>query len=376
LTTCAGAILLLIGVSGLALLILAVSADVDWNRYKPLSWLINESRSSDSVIASAARMEIDRRMTANLLSDAQINQLVERALADQQAGKIPRVGSNPLDLVGQRFLDGKLSQDQTDRFFANGFKVTLTRRATVGTLDPVPYAVSNAGQGPGNWWLRVRTLETQVDDEPPDTKISGSTSGSFSGWTTYGMLLPLKRPGKHRLRVRVELSTDRGSSAVTDDQLPVARRQQQDLVAEFQVIEGHTPVSPVSDPNPDALKSRLKVHLSLSSSSWLNVQVDGDRLPVDTAFDVFVRSAGVERRVAAVNMRSGIYSSYSTGANDVPQPLPASIDVILRGNASIARSTVDMTTFWQNEVTFTNVPIRIPVGMMPATAATTAPTSR
>ena len=363
-----GTALSLIGLGLVALFVSGVTRTIDLNDYKPLGWLLRDLDNPAS--SGPAWAEIQRRLNEGHLSESDQEALVDKSLKLQAAGTALIAGSNPLDFVGQRFLDHKLTRAQADQFFAAAFKVKLAVRSVVGTQSLVPYSIAGLGRGPGGWWLRMRQLESQIDDGPIQ-RMGGGTGGSFGGWTTSGTLPPVGKPGKHRLRVKVELATDAtgGVSGVNwDDNAPVARKVTQDLFADFQEIEGQTPIATVTAPSPAVLSPLFTPRLTYQPSNSMHIEtgVDAGPLPVNVAFNMFVRFGGREFPVGSVSFRKGAPGGYATGTTNSPADPPQTVDMIFRSSEDVARGTMDMMTIWKGEIVIPNVTVARPAGSPPA----------
>jgi hypothetical protein len=100
------------------------------------------------------------------------------------------------------------------------------------------------------------------------------------------------------------------------------------------------------------------------------VNVDAAPLPVDVAFDVFLRFDGREYPAGGISFRAGVPSGYGTGVRNIPINAPASVDVILRSSPDVARETIDLTQIWTGQIIYPNVPL---VGATPTPPPTSAP---
>ena len=361
-----GALWLTLGCAGLFLGASGGLNSIDWNRYKSLSWLLRDMDSSFSATANPAWAEVQRRMTANLISDSQQNQLVEMAL-QAQASAINHKYNQPLfDLITRRYRNHQLSPAQQERFFKAALNTVIEVRPVVGSLDPVFYWIWSRGRGPDGWWTRTRVLEWQVDDGKIEKGNNGSGgSSSFAGGGSGSSLKP-QPPGKHHLRVRVERATRAGTSSNDDE--PFDKTITTDLLAEFESVPGHAPIATVTSPEASVLQPLLSVRLSVSgsgASSYLNVAIDAQALPVDAAFDCVLRINGKEFPCGSANFRKGRAASYGTGGGELPQPLPSKVDVILRSSEAVARGTTDLTTIWKGEIVLRDVPVKLPAGSAP-----------
>ena len=363
--TASGVVLTLFGLMFVGVFLAGVTGTIDWNRHKPLGWLL---RDLDSPTAGGpAWAEIRRRFDDGLLSEANQDAIVEKGLQRSLPPTNALSRGDILDFIGTRYLDHKLTESQAERFFGPMMKVSLSTRPVVGAQSAMPYSLRGAGRGPQGWWLRVRTLETQVDDGPV-SKRGGGTAGQFGGWSTSTVLPPIPTPGKHRLRVKVEFATSAGP-VTWNENAPVARRVEQDLFADVQVVEGQTPIETVTTPDADALARNLRPRLSYDASRQiLDYEIDTDGFPVDAAFEVFARFDGHDHSLGTVTLRKNVRGGYS-GVRQPLAELPAAVDLVFRASESAARDTVDLTQIWKGEIVLPNVPVT----RVPARAPATAP---
>jgi hypothetical protein len=100
------------------------------------------------------------------------------------------------------------------------------------------------------------------------------------------------------------------------------------------------------------------------------VNVDAAPLPVDVAFDVFLRIDGKEYPAGGVSFHAGMQGGYLTSARGIPTNVPANADVILRSSPDVARQTIDLTQIWTGQIIYPYVPL---VGATPTPPPTTAP---
>jgi hypothetical protein len=358
-----GGILLCLAIGMLGLFTISVMGTINWNRYKPLGWLLRELGDGNSSIANVAWGEIQLRLSNNSLSEEDQNRIAERGLELQAAAAPMASGNYVLDFVGRRYLDHKLSAAQADRFFAAAFKVNLSVRSVVGMKSRVPYSLAGAGRGPRDWWLQMRTVGYRIDDGPLQ-QFGGGTNGGFGGWSTSSTLAPVGVPGKHRLRLTMDLATDATnvSAAPWDDNAVVAKRVRQELSADFQVDGEQTPVSTVTSPDGSVLRPLFKVGLQVRQpdSHWVEANVDAASLPVNVALQMFVKFDGKEHHIGNISFRKGMPGGYWTGVRDFPDNAPPTVEVIFRSSETVAGETLDLSQIWKGEITIPNVPLKRP----------------
>jgi hypothetical protein len=352
------------GVAPIALFASGVVQNIDWIRYKPLSWLLNDLASGRPRVDQPAWGEIQRRIDAGLLSDNDQNVVVEKGLFVQNlTSGTASQNVAILNFIAGRYLKQKLTTAQADQFFAGMLKVNLSARPVVGAKSRLPFIITGTGRGPDGWWMRVRTLESQVDNGQIQ-RLGGASGGSFGGWSSGSSMPPIQIVGKHQLRVKVEFATDvdRGGGVAWDDNAVVAKRMTQDLFANFEAIEGQTPIATVTAPPAQTLAPLLVPTLTRSpgqgSDVWVNVNTPG--LPVDAAFDVLLRIKGKNYQLGSVSFHRGAASGFGTGGRDIPRDAPDKVDVIFRSSEQVARDTIDLTSIWKGEILIPEVSLPKP----------------
>jgi hypothetical protein len=366
--TLSGIWLALFGLAFIAFFFAGVLGGIDWYRHKPLSWLIRDLDHTATV--TPAWREIERRMNANELSERNLSLLTDRALRLQQAGATNAYDDTLFHLLGQRYVDHKLTPAQEQQFFDGALRLRLEVRPLIGAEDPLPFWIHGVGRGPDNWWTRTRISEWRLDDGPSHRDQHGSGGfGSFGGWANGGSL-PSQPVGNHRLHMKVELATSSKGSAVNYDQGPFDKMVVRDLDADVEVIPSHAPITTVTDPPAETLTPLITARLDLTND-YLNANFDVKPLPVHLAFDIFLRIAGKEYRFGGISFTKGDGHGYGTGAQakDFPNPLPDKADIVLRSSEAVARTTTNMTQIWQGELVLKDVKIQVP------RLATTIPTT-
>jgi hypothetical protein len=349
---------------GLALLLLytsGVARSIDWIRYKPLSWLLHDLRSGNASLDAPAWGEIQRRLDAGRLSEPDQARVTD-VLLQVPATAFPTAAERSMStFLAGRFLDHKLTAAQADAFFNGMLTTQLLVRPVVGSTNRVPYRIAGTGRGLDGWWMRMRMIEAHVDDGPAQY-LGGAIGSNFQGgWTSGSTLPPVHAPGTHHVRVKIEIAADvdRGNGVNWNDNTPVARRMTRDLSANFQVIDGQAPIQTVAQPDASVLRPLLKVRFdpNLSDPRAWEMMVDAAALPVNVAFDIFVRINGHEHPAGTVTIPKGMPGGYGNSVRDVPPDWPAHADVIFRTSQAAARDTVDLTQIWQGEVVLPNVPL-------------------
>jgi hypothetical protein len=353
---------------------------VAWNACKPLWWLVRESDAGPTNAKNAAWSEINRRLEEGALSARQIDDLVEHALA-LQTGRPYATASERgyFDLLGERANRRALSPAQERRYVDGALRAGLTVRALVGSHDSVPFRVFGTGRGPSSGWSIRAKATVQVDggralEVGP---IGVPESGQFDGWWFADSIRP-QAPGKHHVRVTVEISSKSDRVLIPG---PNERHATRVLEADFQSIDGQPPIATNTQPPITSIRSRGTMPGPAMWTPRIWVHVDGTvdvRLtsaltpPADAALDCLIRVGEQEYPCGLVTFHRGEYQAHEIRTRDVPQPLPPTVTLVLRGSADAARRTPDVTSTWVGDLVLPNVPVG-GLGARRSRAAATSP---
>lgn len=352
----------LIGLGCIALFLSGALSTIDWNRYKPLSWLLKEIDSPNMTDANVAWTEVQRRMTAGTLSEREQNLLVEKAMQAQQSARSHNYDQQLFQLLTNRFVSHQLSSAQEEKFFAVALKVVLEVRPIVGSEDTVPYWIWSRGRGPDGWWVVTQLSDWQIDGSNVDLNqgVRGGSTGFHGGGT--GRALAPQKPGKHHLHVKAQLSVN-APGRPHNDQGPFDKIVTRILDADFESINGHSPIITFTTPAASVLQPVFKADLSFENN-YLNLTINANAPPVDLALDCFILSGGKEYPIGSVNFQKSSGGGFGTATNQYPVPMPAKVDVILRSSEAAARGTTTLTQIWKGEIALKDVPVNIPTTML------------
>jgi hypothetical protein len=352
---------------------------IQWYHYRPAAWVMGDLDSTSSAVKTKAWSELQRRLADGSLSVAQQNRLVERALREQQTGGGPAgYMSEMVDFLGQRYISHKLSAAQTEAFFNNALKLQLEVRRSVGRDDPVAIRISAIGRGPQTGWWMSESQSGYWVDEKKINQGTMSSAGGFGGHSSSTTCLQPQTPGKHRVRIEVEVGAGVGNFPNFNS--PLDHPRTLELAADFEVAAGKLPIQWVT--SPDAIS--LTMHLSASSFrinpgpfASLTGQIDAADPPVNLAFDVFARANGKEYPMGGVTFYQSTAtpgSSHMASYQVTAQPLPPGdlqkIDIVLRSSERAAKQTVDLMTAWQGQIIIPAVTVLQPPTTRPAIPAT------
>ncbi len=267
--------------------------------------------------------------------------------------------------LGARCLLKDLPADQLNQFFDQLLKTKLVVRPTVVAGDRVPYLAIHDGLGPttNNFWTRLTSRSVSIDGHQIEGPSGGSAS--FSGFGgSWGTNTICPSAGKHELSLmlRIEIFTgpmDLSGSSISQYQTD------RTLTGKFEVL----PVLPVNlirpiyDPKLSAVvKASLSprdFHYSLKYHS-LEGSIQFNNPPMNLAFDVVALYGGKEHSLGEVVYHSpagiggyGISGSFA-------DPPPAKIDLVFRPSKQAATDTVDIYSYWNQEMMFPNVSVAQP----------------
>jgi hypothetical protein len=348
--------------------------NLDWYGHMP-TWYVMEDLNSPATVHKAWT-EMTRRDTAGLLGVSQQYDLVDSALA-RQANFSPPYG--PFDLSVQNYLNGRylaktLSPVQVNKFLDQTVRTRLAVRQKVIAGDDAPYAVPYNWLFPagGRMQVVVTVVNATLDGRPFEARLPAASQRFSDHDELSGGQVPASlcaSAGPHHLALNIQMSLTNGAGARSS--APAALYSStRALSASFDVVpQQPDPVTPVFDPNlAPALKSRLTPapFVSVRANS-LYVPINPAGTPVDFAFDVIARYGGADHRLASVAWCTQTATEYLDNvAGGTMYPIilppasnpPAAIDVILKPDEQAARQTLDIYTFWNQEIDYLNVPVQ------------------
>jgi hypothetical protein len=340
---------------------------VDWYHYKPTYFVLKDLNSGEPTAALRAWNELIRREGEGSLSAARRDKLVSFALANQAAAKPPfgMLDTATIDYLGSRLSAGDLSEEQKTKLFTQAIRLQLRVRAKVIAGDPVPYIVDHGGLAPGNTdvWTKLA-----MDGAEIDGKRVGGNMGGYAAWSglsagTFGSSLIYRTPGKHHIGLTFKIEIYRGPmDSVADSKL--LYQSAPTVGGQFEVLSDKATglMQALSDPK---LAGAMKAAI-VPESFHFNPHGENFRgtihllaPPANVAFDVYVRYGGSEHPLGTVTCLAGA-SFYDSVSGTAPGPVPTTVDVILRPSERAARMTADEYSFWNQELTFPNIPVAQP----------------
>jgi hypothetical protein len=354
-------LLVLLPIIGLAAYFSGAVQNVEWYHYRPTAWVMQDLDAASAGTQDKAWTELQRRLAGNSLSTAQQDALVDRSLREQQPGGAVVYRREMVDFLSQRYLDHKLSDARTGRFFDNLMKMRLDVRSVVGAGDRVPFRLAAIGRGPSSgWMLHVHELGRWVDGRRIEhVAMENGTWGFGSAMTST---LDPQPPGKHTMRVAIEVGALRGDP--TRGKGTLDRTSTVQLTADFQVTTEKPELTWLTSPGAPVIQQCLAANDFLyypAPSRMFQGNIRVSNTPMDLAFEVFARANGKEYPIGTVSYHRSAGGISDWGYLMQSQSLPGdlrTVDVILRSSEAVAKQTVDLTGVWQGEIIIPNVPVR------------------
>lgn len=361
-----GSALTLFALAGAGAWIWGAATGFNWNTIKPTPLLVIETRGGDADRVDAALEELTSRLEGGRLAQRRIDELAGRALA-VQADDEQRWSTRWGDFVESAIVGGHLTDRQTQRYFAQGVRVSLSARRRVEHGDTFPCHVVVRTDRLGN----ARTFAVRIESGQhltiagPDgsvrslrtgggmTMIGAQSIGMFG--TSHEIDLP---PGEYRATARVEFQILDGFGSGA----PVLATIEVQRVTGFEVVpSGEAAIATRSNPEFDervreAVEVRQLEITSFRDAPQLQGFVYTDSPPLPLAFDVYARDGEREWMV-------GNFTSSAPGRAGRNFMGPAegfdgdTVTIILRSSTEAAKTDVSITEIWEGELIFEDLPV-------------------
>ncbi|MBN1343819.1 MAG: hypothetical protein JXQ73_14140 [Phycisphaerae bacterium] len=352
----------------------------DWYRFRPTAWVIGDLRSGDWEIVGKALKEFRQRIASDSLSASQVARLMDVCLREQVAEPPSPIVGQLMDLVERCRLRGVLSETQQAQYLRQMVDLRLLVRPRVALGDPVPYRVEYEPRVSYPLASSLTCSQVLLDGKPAASPGWASVdllrrSERHAGFFPFGSgdeqqlkaLLPVATPGVHQLALVMRVRIGRPSPRAAPTHCQWFHEADVALTETFEVVSAN-PQTCIRLIKDDALRASLQSYLTpcvfkhgVGSDCEVRGYIDADPLPVNVAFEVFVRSGGKEHSVGHVAVsRDGGASSKSPIAGRVGTALPSRCDIILRSSAEVARQSLDLFEIWRGELVYENVPFEDP----------------
>lgn len=400
-TLAMGLLLLVPALVVLAAVGVAVGRGADLQAYKPVWWLLREDD-------APAVTELNRRLSINVLSDGQINSIVEAGLRDQANANIPWL---PMwgDFIESAHDAGNVSDKQWERYVRAAVELKLTSREKIRRGDMVPirigYEKARIGTRPQSVYV-LNVKKATVDGQPMISQFIINPSVGLALPVRNGPGPGLGEPilfapgalshlsdGPHTLSIEVGVYVRSPVRAQSTDSMT---RWTTTLTSPLELVAPDAPTVELIAADSALrrkIQSSLAVHATgtgiaaavfLIGGAGMQINVDAINPPMDLSFDLILRDAsGREWPVLPIYFRAHERRSWQQYAR--PNGFESDfVDVILRSSPRAAMATVDMTRIWSGEVVFphrlvewhlgTTRPAKFEAGIEPTTKPATRPT--
>ena len=332
----------------------------DWQRAKPVWWLVREIDHGDPKTQSAAITEVIGRLANRRLSQSQINSIADTMLDLQADSKKPWLGGCGDFIEGARDTK-QLSDARWQRYAEHAITFALEVRPWIRRGDPIPFQIRSSGTGRAGSRSNIRVL-------PPASALVGDErfNGPFWGlprdpFATVPTFFPASvaannyhnRLGDGALNLRVMLDANIARRPGNALPLPAV-----ELNAQFNLFPAHE--STVLVTHDDSLRERMRRAVSVSiQRSWqqpdqLLVSIKCNNPPAGIGHAVAISHSGELTPVGTIacpakETRQFALTCDAKGISDLPltarfYPTPAA-----------AAASTDTFEIWNGMFEITNV---------------------
>lgn len=340
---------------------------IDWYHHKPTYFVLKDLSSNQVAVAMRAWTGLTRRETEGSLPTASHEKLESFALDEQGRAASPfsLLDMATINYLGNRLSAGDLTDEQRTKLFEQSIRMHLRIRSKVIAGDAIPYLAEHDGLAPSNMddWTKLAMDGAEIDGKHVDGNMGGYAAWGGSGTGTFGSSLIYRTPGKHRIALTFKIETCRGPmDSVANSKL--LYQSTRTLSGQFEVLANKPDglIQAISDPKlTGAMKAAIvpeSFHFNPHGGN-LSGPIHLLAPPANVALDVYVKYGGAEHQLGTVTCLAGanIYDSIS---GNLPGPVPAMVELILRPSERAARMTADEYSFWNQELTFPNIPVAQP----------------
>jgi hypothetical protein len=360
--------------------------DTNWNRHKPVWWLVGEAGGRNVVARDAAFDELVGRMMTGKLSPEREAALLDAAL-DVQADRSRPWTFAVSNVIFWAHDAGKLPDDKWRRYGRQVAPVELVARGTVPRGDPPAFALVvpsprlYAGQV---FTLQCKVLEARLGGlSGTGQTVEGDArsvayhlrTGATAETAAFLLRLPADAhaslpDGRYTLSVSMRFTLEEHASGGPMGPHLLRVDETRDLSCPVTVVPADA-VTVTLDPDPSlrpAVEESVTARFTQANAhGYCEVLVEAHRPPIDLAYTVVARHGAREWRVGAARFKAG-ESGRSTGILNLLTGLPefaptpqggqwesARFDLILRPSVEQAVRTLDITRIWAGEIVFKDV---------------------
>lgn len=398
-----GSLIMFLAVTGISVGVFTDVAGVNWQHYKPVSWLMSEANQAPGInpTSSDALFELRRRYDAGLLTPTEIDDILEAALTHQADP------ARPWQAEWGNFVElGRQNGDTTDAqwarygegVLADAILMEARPRIIIGTQSlPIRFSKGSARTGNENrFTFSVQSQQRKITTDSFSIPLYGSFSSSLNGrgWSSMTSFVPIGDnwntigPGKHKIVVQADTTLYEGANRNT----LIA----QDQVRFEQTVQflpaGQSTVTLITDPTyRKQVKDAISI-TNLRSAKWrsqqgedtyrydVNLQV-AERLfevpgseesyqtgnftetsmklqPIDVSFDVYVRYEGQEYEIGSITQPADAGMHFYFGDEHPINLTGKSVDVVFRPSVERAETSIDCFEIWGKVTIYKDVTVQ------------------
>ncbi|HEX8322816.1 MAG TPA: hypothetical protein VF595_02780 [Tepidisphaeraceae bacterium] len=382
----AGGVAVAAALAVLSVVGISLFANVDWQRLKPLAWLMHNAVDTDPATRRLALDTIAARYKNAALTPAQLDALIARALdvqGDLKQPWDPKWG----DWIQAEHAAGRLAADRWLRYARQAVPpISFMVRSSVRRGDRLPYTVGHGNSrvaDRSNFTLRSdsRHFHFEIDGLPlPDlqssvglvSSLSHNSTGHSQSDLDLAAVLDRLPDGTHTVRLRRHLSIREGFGTTTE----LAAVDGEDT-ATFDLQTPSTVTfkhDPSLRPAVEAAVRVRNIARSANATSYIegHIEVHADPLPVGLGYEIILRYGGREWSIGGLATPARkLRMTYGIGnqLRDLPADA-AVVDIELRPDAAAAQRTTDTFEIWDEPLIFRQVPL---AGARPTSGPTTGP---
>lgn len=371
----------------------------DWNRAKPVWWILGEIESAKPTRYPALVDELLRRAQEDLLSPTQYRKLLTLTRERQQDAVQPwdpRWGY----LVELGYDHGKIDNGEFNRYLDGIIqgKLKVRKKVRAGAALPAELRVEfRGGQlGWGGWEGERELLKIagRTYDHPSGGRIVRAgrpvsrmrSAPKYLGEWTYAMHADLadltghfsvqfherwpltapEKPGSYTFATRWSFKPADGSSelwgvgSASVFQAAAARLFEREFSASFTVVPEDEPTVRLSTDGSQALVMAAAFTVKRYDPTILDGMFDATTTPLPYAFDVFARVDGREIPLGSLApMPNDPLDVRDTRQFMLREPVPvgSTVSYVLRPSPETAEMTVDLDEIWGEEIFIEETPV-------------------
>ncbi|MBN1344035.1 MAG: hypothetical protein JXQ73_15225 [Phycisphaerae bacterium] len=370
--------ILALGVGGLVGL--GMARRVDWYRYRPTAWVIDDLESGSTPTVRRAWQEIGTRLRRSEFGPSHRPDLIETCLRLQV--KPPpdwTVRQETIEFLAQCYIDGVLAKAQADTFLRQIAHVAFRARRVTDHGCEIPAVWIYQGQGPRqgrlkeDMWILFESPSVLLGGKPLDYRgFSPKLAQYVSTANRFNMKakLPWQEapPGQYDLSLGFTLKVFLGPFGKEDESRLCYEQKMMTLtqLVDLRAADQPSAITLVDDPGigqklRDCLRLRARYYQRPGRpGQYLHTLIvetkPRTRLPVSVAARVFVRFDGKEYPAGVLAEGTDRPFRYAGPPWDYDGPAPKSFDVILRPDQALARESIDVYAMWGGEMVFKDIP--------------------